>query len=108
MTLQVLRTLTYTDLIPVPINLIYHCLLCCPVMQLRTDEPPLQISEATRKKAEAAKSYIENMYTMQHQNIQERMERCVEHLTMLKYLIKSKLSDIAHRLCLKGMPRCKG
>lgn len=51
-------------------------------MQLMTDEPPLQISEATRKKAEAAKSYIENMYTMQHQNIQERMERCVEHLTV--------------------------
>ena len=79
-----LRNLTYTDLIPVLTHLIYHCLLCCPVMQLRTDEPPLQISEATRKKAEAAKSYIENMYTMQHQNIQERMERCVEHLTVFK------------------------
>ncbi|KAK9825923.1 hypothetical protein WJX81_007164 [Elliptochloris bilobata] len=44
-------------------------------MQLRGDEPPLHISEATRKKAEAAKSYIENMYKMQHQNIQDRLER---------------------------------
>ncbi len=36
----------------------------------------MHISEATRKKAEAAKSYIENMYKMQHQNIQDRLERC--------------------------------
>jgi len=36
----------------------------------------VHISEATRKKAEAAKSYIENMYKMQHQNIQDRLERC--------------------------------
>lgn len=36
----------------------------------------MHISEATRKKAEAAKSYIENMYKLQHQNIQDRLERC--------------------------------
>ena len=45
-------------------------------MQMRGDEAPVHISEATRKKAEAAKSYIENMYKLQHQNIQDRLERC--------------------------------
>ena len=45
-------------------------------MQVRGDEAPVHISEATRKKAEAAKSYIENMYKLQHQNIQDRLERC--------------------------------
>lgn len=45
-------------------------------MQMRGDEAPVHVSEATRKKAEAAKSYIENMYKLQHQNIQDRLERC--------------------------------
>jgi hypothetical protein len=33
-------------------------------------------SEQSRKKAQAAKEYIENMYKLQQQSIQERMERC--------------------------------
>ena len=32
-------------------------------------------SEETRRKALAAKSYIENMYKMQHQNLSERRDR---------------------------------
>ena len=34
-------------------------------------------SEQAKKKAQAAKEYIENMYRLQQQSIQERMERCV-------------------------------
>ena len=33
-------------------------------------------SEQAKKKAQAAKEYIENMYRLQQQSIQERMERC--------------------------------
>lgn len=33
------------------------------------------MSEETRKRVAAAKSYIENMYRVQHQNIQERYAR---------------------------------
>ena len=39
----------------------------------RQDEGP---SEDTRKKAQAAKSYIENMYKVQYQNFQQRTDRC--------------------------------
>lgn len=39
----------------------------------RQDEGP---SEDTRKKAQAAKSYIENMYKVQYQNYQQRTDRC--------------------------------
>lgn len=41
----------------------------------RQDEGP---SEDTRKKAQAAKSYIENMYKVQYQNYQQRTDRCSE------------------------------
>lgn len=34
-----------------------------------------EASEQTKKKVQAAKSYIENMYKVQHQNIQGRLER---------------------------------
>jgi hypothetical protein len=33
------------------------------------------VSEETKHKVAAAKSYIENMYKVQHQNIQERYAR---------------------------------
>ena len=33
------------------------------------------VSEETKRKVAAAKSYIENMYRVQHQNIQERYAR---------------------------------
>jgi hypothetical protein len=33
------------------------------------------VSEETKRKVAAAKSYIENMYKVQHQNIQERYAR---------------------------------
>jgi hypothetical protein len=33
------------------------------------------LSEETKRKVAAAKSYIENMYKVQHQNIQERYAR---------------------------------
>lgn len=33
------------------------------------------VSQATRVKADAAKQFIENMYKVQHQNIQERYAR---------------------------------
>ena len=35
------------------------------------------VSEETKKRVAAAKSYIENMYKVQHQNIQERYARHV-------------------------------
>lgn len=37
------------------------------------DEAP---SEDSKKKAQAAKSYIENMYKVQYQNHQQRTDRC--------------------------------
>jgi hypothetical protein len=37
-----------------------------------------EASEQTKKKVQAAKSYIENMYKVQHQNIKGRTERYVE------------------------------
>jgi serine/threonine kinase 38 len=43
-----------------------------------SDLPP--VSEETRRKVEAAKSYIENMYRNQQQNIQERLARWVTQL----------------------------
>ena len=36
-----------------------------------------QVSEATRRRVEAAKSYIENMYQEKRQTIQDRYARCV-------------------------------
>lgn len=33
------------------------------------------VSEETKKRVAAAKQYIENMYKVQHQNIQERYAR---------------------------------
>jgi hypothetical protein len=36
---------------------------------------PVQMSEETKRRVAAAKSYIENMYKVQHQNIQERYAR---------------------------------
>ena len=49
----------------------------------RQDEGP---SEDTRKKAQAAKSYIENMYKVQYQNYQQRTDRCCQnkHITICK------------------------
>lgn len=41
----------------------------------RTMDPQVMPSEQSRKKAQAAKEYIENMYRLQEQSIQERMER---------------------------------
>jgi hypothetical protein len=38
------------------------------------DTPPA-VSEETKRRVAAAKSYIENMYKVQHQNIQERYAR---------------------------------
>ncbi len=38
-------------------------------------ELPAGVSEETKRKVAAAKSYIENMYRVQHQNIQERYAR---------------------------------
>lgn len=40
-------------------------------------EAPPMVSEETKKRVAAAKSYIENMYKVQHQNIQERYARLV-------------------------------
>jgi len=43
-----------------------------------SDTPPIiehEASEQTRKKAEAAKSFIENMYERQHKNVQSRRDR---------------------------------
>lgn len=41
-------------------------------------------SEDTRKKAQAAKSYIENMYKVQYQNFQQRTDRFTS-LSMLYF-----------------------
>lgn len=40
-----------------------------------SDNVPLQASDETKKKVQAAKSYIENMYRVQHDKIQERYAR---------------------------------
>jgi hypothetical protein len=37
--------------------------------------PAPQLSDETKRRVAAAKSYIENMYKVQHQNIQERYAR---------------------------------
>lgn len=39
------------------------------------DAGDAELSEETKKRVEAAKSYIENMYKVQYQNIQERYAR---------------------------------
>ena len=39
------------------------------------DSMPADHSEETKRRVEAAKSYIENMYKVQYQNIQERYAR---------------------------------
>ena len=38
-------------------------------------DPTADPSDETKRKVDAAKSYIENMYRVQHQNIQERYAR---------------------------------
>lgn len=38
-------------------------------------DPAPVVSEETKKRVAAAKQYIENMYKVQHQNIQERYAR---------------------------------
>lgn len=39
------------------------------------DAVPLAVTEEAKKKAQAAKSYIENMYKLQHENVRERFNR---------------------------------
>ena len=43
-------------------------------------------SEQSRKKAQAAKEYIENMYKLQQQSIQERLERCARPPQLVTHL----------------------
>jgi hypothetical protein len=38
-------------------------------------DPGVEVSDETKRRVAAAKSYIENMYKVQHQNIQERYAR---------------------------------
>lgn len=56
-----------------------HCARGCALASGQSSktsmEPPPQPSDETRKRVEAAKSYIENMYKQQSQNIQERYAR---------------------------------
>ena len=42
-------------------------------------------SDGAQKKAQAAKSYIENMYKVQYQNIQQRADRQAEALIHQTY-----------------------
>ena len=73
-------------------------------MQHRGDESPVHISEATRKKAEAAKSYIENMYKVQHQNIQDRLERCDQASRLWPVLTVCGTRQVGPtRLCSVGL-----
>lgn len=50
-------------------------------------------SEEAKRKAEAAKRFIENMYKMQSQNSRERRERCDAHPE--QYLYASKTDEEA-------------
>lgn len=56
-------------------------------------------SEQSRRKAQAAKEYIENMYKLQQQSIQERMERCAPATVCVTWhctlYIKSACTDSA-------------
>eukprot|EP00955_Chlamydomonas_euryale_P052801 355280-Chlamydomonas_euryale.AAC.3 len=40
-----------------------------------SDVPAVAVSEEAKKKAQAAKSFIENMYKNQHENVRERLNR---------------------------------
>ena len=54
-------------------------------------------SEETRKKAQAAKSYIENMYKIQHQNMQGRVYRYSAYacsLLQLAYFTVAHISSL--------------
>ena len=62
-------------------------------------------SEQAKKKAQAAKEYIENMYRLQQQSIQERMERCVWLTTCRVWDNNgthrcSHMSQMAHECCV--------
>ena len=47
-------------------------------------------SEEAKRKAEAAKRFIENMYKMQSQNSRERRERCVNQIFRSKARAEDK------------------
>lgn len=65
----------------------------------RQDEGP---SEDTRKKAQAAKSYIENMYKVQYQNYQQRTDR---RLQLERQLQTEKLTDEERQNILQSLER---
>ena len=59
------------------------------------------MSQATLAKAEAAKKYIENMYRIQSQNLEERKQRCVVGRYRGSWSAARALDDRSHR---KGRP----
>ncbi len=58
----------------------------------RQDEGP---SEDTRKKAQAAKSYIENMYKVQYQNYQQRTDRCCQNTHKPSCKLESTFGELS-------------
>lgn len=46
-----------------------------PAQDAASADVPATVSEEAKKRAQAAKIYIENMYKNQHQNVQERSSR---------------------------------
>lgn len=66
----------------------------------RQDEQAPGPSEDTRKKAQAAKSYIENMYKVQYQNFQQRTDRYSSSCMLCPVLVKQSF-NLCRRLQLE-------
>lgn len=60
------------------------------------------VSEETKRKVAAAKSYIENMYKVQHQNIQERYARYAQHKDLEPYIFHPHTAGIILQMIRLG------